>query len=329
MFKADEIGGFNTKKQVFFILTESCRAQYSDTACDQTTLGSMSFQYKYSCVAPGSFRTRSAPGYRIGKYIDPKEFTYVDLESYYVNQNTLKAKAVANGEDVPEDHGRYHVRVYIYCPPCACQIATALDICVYRDKADLVDFVIRIDHRLKTCCSASISRVEGLISVIDYIKTREKADDLETWEVARLEAIDREWVERFVSDYTEDDHLATLPPPSQLERIAGFHNEESSCAAIIMLGETDYTIPLMGAPYFRPLESGTLPRETSIFRNVPKWSQLDGWYWDREFIGTYTSRKPLPPKVSAPTDSDAGQTTESTQRSSKRPRSSTSDAEGS
>ena len=316
----------DTKTQIFFILTEPCRAQDSELACDQTNLGLMSFQEQYDFVAPGSVRTRSAPGYRITKYIDPKKFTYADLESYYENQNALKANAVAMGETVPDDDGRYHVRVYIYCPPCACQIATALGICVYRHKKDLVDFVIRIDHRLKTCCSASFSRFEGLVSVIDYIKEREKIEKLFDWEVAKLEAIDREWVERRVSDYTEEHHLATLSSASQLARIAGFHKGEKSCAAIVMLGEADYSIPLMGAPPFPPLESGPLPRETHIFRNEVN---INRWQWDRVFLGTYTPRNPLPPKPPAPRSLDTAKTSESAQRGSKRPRSSTSDAEGS
>ena len=233
------------------------------------------------------------------------------------------------GQTVPDDDGHFHVKVYIYCPPGACQLATALDICVYRDQKDLVDFVIRIDHRLKTCCSASFSRVEGLLSVIDYIREREKRDTLDDWEVARLEAIDREWVDQQIIDYTEDDHLASLSPASQLIRIAGFHKDEKSCAAIIMLGEADYSIPLMGVPPFRPLDPRNLPRENHIVRNLQKKSQSGVWYWDRESIGTYTSRNPLPPKRPAPITSDTLETPESTQRGSKRPRSSTSDAEGS
>ena len=288
----------------------------------------MSFQHQYSCVAPGSIRTRSAPGYRIAKYINPSRFTYVDLETYYGNQNTLKANAATRGEDMPDDDGRYHVRVYIYCPPCACQIATALNVCENRDKRDIVDFVIRIDHRLKTCCSASFSRVEGLVSVIDYIKEREKSATLEDWELERLKAIDREWVEQQIVDYTDEDYLAALPPSRDLGRIAGFHEREELCAAVVMVGEADYMIPLIGVPPLPQLESGPLARENYIFRNEQKRSQSGVWYWDRQFIGTYTSSNPLPPKRPAPIASDTAQMSESTPRGSKRPRSSTSDAEG-
>ena len=316
----------------FFVLTESCRTQDSETPCDQTNLGTMSFSQKHSFITPGSVRTRSAPGYRIAKHIDPVNFTrtgftHADLDKHIQDRNAIKADAIANDESEPEDDDRYHVRVYIYCPPCACQIATALDICRYRNKNDFVDFFIRIDHRQKTCCSASFSSVEGLISVIDYIKEREKNNPfMENREVARLGAIDREWIERNIGDHIEEDHLATLFPASQLARIA---KEVTNCAAVVMLGEADYSIPLMGVPPFRPLESGPLPRETYIFRNEQKFSPSGKWCWDRVFMGTYTSSDPLPPKRPAPIGSDTIQTPESTQRSSKRPRSSTSDAEGS
>ena len=61
----------------------------------------------------------------------------------------------------------------------------------------------------------SLSRVESLVSVIDYIKEREKSDRLENSEVARLELTDREWAERHIGDYTEGDHLAKLSYPQQ------------------------------------------------------------------------------------------------------------------
>ena len=325
-FKLIKIVLVDTYQKWFFVLTESCYAQEFGTSCDQENLGTMSFNRMYSFIAAGSIRTRSAPGYRIAKYIEPDCDTLEGFEQHIQNQNAMKAHAIANEESEPEDNDRYRVRVYIYCPPCACQIATALDICYYRKKKEFVDFFIRIDHRQKTCCSASFSSVQGLVSVIDYIKGREKSYRLENSEVARLEAIDREWVEQRIGDYTEEDHLSTLPPASQLARIA---EEEPRCAAIVVLGEADYSIPLMGAPPSGPLESGPLPRENYIFRNEKKMSQFGRWYWDRVFLGTYTPRTPLPPKRPAPVGSDTAQPSESAERGSKRPRSSTSDAEGS
>ncbi len=129
-------------KKIIFMLTEPCRAQSSETPCDQLRLGEMSFQREYSFIAPGSFLTQSAPGYRITKHIEPSRFNW----------------------------GHLRDNVYIYCPPCACQVATALDICQYRDSKDKVEFIIRIDPQQITSCSMSASRIEGLISVIEQLK---------------------------------------------------------------------------------------------------------------------------------------------------------------
>ena len=318
----------DTKKPGFFMLTESCRAQGSEAPCVQSRLGTMSFQNIYSIIAPGTVRTHSAPGYRITKHIDPQNFTYVDLEKYVENLDALKVDAITEGKPAPEVDDRHRVRVYIYCPPCACQVATAFDICKYSDKKDFVEFYIRIDHRQRTSCSASVSRIEGLISVIDHLKKKEKNyhQSHRDFEMDRLKAIDREWLERQVYHYTEEDRLATLSPANQLARIAELHKDEQPCAAIILLGEADYCIPLMGALPFRPFEPGGLPRETQLFRSWQKPDPLlKRFCWERDYMGTYSSKAPLPPRRPVPADSDTTQRLESAQRILKRPRSSTSE----
>lgn len=309
------------------MLTESCRAQDSEISCDQLRLGDMSFASQYSFIAPGSVPTHSAPGYRITKYIDPSNFSYVDLERYIENQEAVKAHAIAIGEPAPEVDGHYRVRVYIYCPPCACQIATALDICRYRDKRSFVDFCIRIDHRQMTSCSASVSRIEGLINVNDYLKEAEKQISLDDVKVEQLKSFDREWLERQIYDYTEEDRLATLSPEIQLARIAEFHKSEASCAGIILLGETDYCVPLMGVPPFPPFEPGRLLRETQLYQFSQVWSNRASRHkiWERHYMGTYSPKTPLPPKQPTQVRSGTMQTLESAQRGPKRPRSSNSE----
>lgn len=318
------------KQQLFFVLTESCRAQNSESPCDQTILARMAFEWKHSFIAPGGFRTHSAPGYRITKYINPSEFTSADLEKYVENLNARKLYAITNNEPRPEDDGRYRIKVYIYCAPCACQVATALDICEHSDNKAFVDFCIRIDHRQKTSCSSSASRIEGLISVVGHLKEEETVGYLmSNWGVKRMKWIDREWLEQQIYDYTEEDRLATPLPANQLTRIAKSHGEEHSCAAIVLLGEADYCVPLMEAPPFRPFESGRLPRETQLFKYQLKYSTLGDLYWERKYLGTYSPRAPFPPRRPAPAGSDTTETLESAQRGFNRPRSATEDQEGS
>ena len=273
------------------MLTECCRAQDSETPCDQLSLGEMSFMGRYSFIAPGSVWTHSAPGYRFTKYITPSKFHSIDFERYLEDRSAMKARALANDESEPDVDGPFRVGVYIYCPPCACQVATALDICQYSHKKDFMDFYIRIDNRQRTSCSASTSRIEGLLSVVDYMKEMERGEAYQ-YNVDKLKLIDREWLERCVYSYTEEDHLASLSPANELARIAKLHSGDEKCAAIIMLGEADYGVPLVGVPPFPPFEPGRLPRETQLFKMELK--PYSSWHWEREFIGNYTPNNPLP-----------------------------------
>ena len=313
------------------MLTESCRAQDTETPCDPVNLGPKCFLEKYSFIAEGSIRTHSAPGYRITKYVDPSEFTHINIKNYLLDQQFRKTHAIAKEKGVTEDNINLHVWVYIYCPPCVCQIATALDICRYNHQKAFVNFCIRVDHRLKTTCSASSSRIEGVISILNHLKETEKDKSLQNYPVEDLKVFDREWLEQQVWDYTEDNDSTRVSPANQLARIAGFHSRDDpflSCAAIVFLGEADYIIPLMGVPPFRPFEPGRQPRETQLFRSWQEYMGSDEWSWQRQFLGTYSPKFPLPTKRPAPVDSEETHAMEYAERSPKRSKNSTSDQEG-
>lgn len=141
--KLTEIVILTRATQIFFMLTENCRAQDSETPCDRFRLGDMSFQTQYSFIAPGSAKTHSAPGYRITKHIELSKFIDREtLEKYIDIRNQILVHRLAVGESDLQEDSRYCVKVYIYCPPCACQIATALDICRFRNKKEFVEFCI-------------------------------------------------------------------------------------------------------------------------------------------------------------------------------------------
>ena len=145
------------KTKIFVVLTEQCRRQGSGTPCDQMSPGDMSIgHYIYnSFLARGSLQTGSAPGYRIAKRIDAQEFSTADLAACIQAQDTQRVRYLMDGEEgeLLDECNPYVVHVYIHCPPCACQIATALDICVYHQISPFVEFHIRIDHhRPASCC---------------------------------------------------------------------------------------------------------------------------------------------------------------------------------
>ena len=330
--KLTETVSLDYRTQIFFMLTEACRAQDSETPCDQFRLGDMSFQHQYSFISPGSAKTQSAPGYRITKHIELSRFIGKEaLEKYIDIRDQILVHRLAVGESDLQEDSRYHVKVYIYCPPCACHIATALDTCRFRNKKEFVEFCIRIDHRRTTSCSASYSGIEGLVSVIDFLNKGENSSLWDEQRFEQLRAIDRDWLERQIYNFTEEERLATPSPTNQLAHIAELHKGESLCAAVILLGEADYLVSLMGVPPFRPFEPGRVPRETQLFRCWQKSILLHRWtlVWEREYMGTYSPRAPLPPRQPPLAKPDRIKADERVERGTKRSRSSASDNEGS
>ena len=257
----------------------------------------MSFTYP-GFVPPGAYQIGSSPGHWIAKDIDPQKFTSIDLEKLAETHRTLQVHAIDEGETALPIESQFSVKLYIYCPPCACQIATALEICRSAGKSLYLDIRIRVDYRQPTSCSLSSSRIDGLASLIDYIKRQESSSDLSEYEKADLKAVDRQWLEQTIYDYEEEVQITTPSPANRLSHIVRPHKGEDSCAAIVILGEADYCIPLMGAPPFPPFKTGRMPQETQLYRSIQGYDHK--WHWKRHYMGTYSRRYPLTKKRPVP-----------------------------
>ena len=261
----------------------------------------MSFTDKHCFIPSRTSYTGSSPGDWIAKDIDPQNYTFISLDQSAENHLALQAHAIALMEDLPTEN-QFSVKLYIYCPPCACQVATALNICRSVNKYRHLDIRIRVDYRLSTSCSMSSSRIDGLVSLIDYIKTEESKSRISKYADEKLKAIDRQWLEQIVYDY-EEVQITTPSPANQLSHIVRPHKNESLCAAIVILGEADYCIPLMEAPPFPPSKPGRTPQETQLYRM----DQTYGFVllqrhrsWRRHYMGTYSRKEPLKKKRPAP-----------------------------
>lgn len=205
-----------------------------------------------------SGQTRSSPGHWIAKDIHPQTFTHTDLEKLAESYRVLQQHAIAQGKfDLPEN--QFSVMLYIYCPPCACQVAVALDICRSVKIYPYLDVRIRVDHRQPTSCSMLSSRIDGLASLIGYVKSQESKSTLSGLVCARVNAIDRQWLEQTVYDYEEEVQVRMSSPENQLSHIVNPHQNEGLCAAVVILGEADFCIPLMGATPFPPFKTGKIP----------------------------------------------------------------------
>ena len=286
-------------------------------------LGEMSFDGMFSYIAPLSFQIGTAPGYRIGKYIHPQEWASADLNQYLENRDSLRARAIQKGDDqLPEEVIRHKVKVYVYCPPCACQIATAMDVCQYKEESPFVTFHIRIDYRQPTSCCVRSSGIDGICSVIDYLKDIERNGNPDFIELDRMRLIDRMWMEQEEYLAGELDKAPEYSPESQLTRIFKYHYGEPKVAAIVILGETDHCVPLLGANPLPSLEAGSRFRENMMFMMK---QERDGdlpwaWYWQRHYLASYSSEPPIVRNLSLPATVDKRQSEDRSEEKNKRPK---------
>ena len=286
-------------------------------------LGEMSFSPKYSYIAPFSNETRTAPGYRIGKHIEPQEFASIDLNEHLNDQEALRLQAAHIGVRPPEEVIRYKVKVYVYCSPCACQIATALDICQLTEKSPFITFHIRIDHRQATSCCAPSLTLDGVCSVINHLKAIERnGTQTLSHGLERIRLIDRMWMEQ--EDYRagELDEAPEYSPESHITRIVNYHLDAANVAAIVILGEADYCVPLLNVHPFPSFEAGSRLRENMMFMLRQAGSQAVGIHWQRSYLASYSSKPPINRNPSLPATVDKRQSEDTVGEKNKRPKTS-------
>ena len=147
------------------------------------------------------------------------------------------------------------------------------------NKSRHLDIRIRVDYRLSTSCSISSSRINGVVSLIDHIKSEESKSHVSEYADKQLEAIDRQWLEQIFYDYEEEVQITTPSPATQLSHIFSPHKNKELYTAIIILGEADYCIPLVESPPFPPFKPGKTPQETQLYRLTQNNIQTTHWSW--------------------------------------------------
>ena len=281
----------------------------------------MAFNVSNSFIPPGAHYTGSSPGHWIGKDLQPQDFTVIDLKEWDERQHALEAHAVREGSSLPTGNP-FAVNTYIYCPPCACQVATAYDICRSLKRFPNVDVRIRVDYHEKTSCSLMSSRIGGIASLVEHIKSLESVISHDDYGMERLTAIDRQWLELIINGYEEEVQAMATSPSERISNIVSSHKDEELCAAVIILGEADHCIPLVHASPFPLFKHGRTPKETEMFKLFQTYSFSSGQHWQRNFMGTYArkpqrKKRPIPATLeTAESPSKRIATTESLQKSS-------------
>lgn len=263
--------------------------------------------------------TRSHPGQWIGKLIYPRHFTYMEFDRYQEYSMSMSMREINEGLDTAPSTGRFSVQVYLYCAPCSCQVASALQVAWSLGQFPHLDACVRVDYRLQSSCSIASSGINGIQSIISYIKELENLAYLSTSQEARLKVIDRQWLEQAVYNYEDETQTMSKSPANQFSQIVKDHVQEQTCAALVILGEADYCIPLVGAPPFPPLSLGKIPRETELYQMSQQWvTATQKHHWNRRYMGTYTAKPPPTKKRRLPVTIDNDQYSQESLPSAKR-----------
>jgi len=173
------------------------------------------------------------------------------------------------------------------CAPCACLVSSAFAMCEeFSLRArTFFSFAVRPDDRLMSSCCTVGERSIGLLSIIQKLKDL----DLSRSGIGLRKHLDRTWIEQRLYQLEEMHQLDASTNVSALARqVFQSHESEDTCAAIIILGELGYCLPIMHTPLFPSLPR--IPRETEIYRMK---KEISGPLWSRKYLGAFTA-KPLP-----------------------------------
>jgi hypothetical protein len=262
--------------KLFFVLSDQCLNIQGDSTCNQNTLGNLaliSTHQRGICIF-ASHGYRWSLGRRITRQIDLSDFTY-DMDAVRENRLCYR-KAQRNGESPHFDDLARLAKVYIYCAPCACLVHAAMDIGKDFHGTPELEIFVRVDERLVASCCSTASRINGLSSICREIRDQESK-----WPAIHPE-LDRDWIEQRVFSSEEEKYRpVTESQVEQLHRILDRHKSDSECAAIIILGETDYCSQMMRYPFFP--QSSRAPRETEIYMMKCGYARA----WSRNYVGTY------------------------------------------
>jgi hypothetical protein len=171
------------------------------------------------------------------------------------------------------------VTVCIYLPPCASLIHTAIKVWC-RMKSSFVKVVIRPDDRLSSSCCTASDRIQGLKSILDYVRDWEAK--LASGTSQFVDSLDRAWLEQRL------DHLEYEQP---------YEYQEYRDSHAIILGELDHLVQLLQkAP-------GRIPKATEIWDlgtifNTPLsyTRRLFGSFTERKWPDEAVVRQPVAPK---------------------------------
>jgi Prion-inhibition and propagation len=187
-------------------------------------------------------------------------------------------------------------KMFILCPPCLCQLHTALLICLGAEVSPLLEFCIRIDDRLpSSCCRGGqpSERLKSFDQRIKYLEGRMTAAKAVPIQAANnIGRIDCPWLEKRIFR-VEGDLIEPLfaEDPSAIvsDMLADCTDKRLPTAGIVILGELSCCNVILEDVFMT--RSARKPRETDIYelkRSRDEIAKVDRW--TRAYAGAYARR---------------------------------------
>jgi hypothetical protein len=152
-------------------LTATCLKSSTQHPCNMLNLGreiAKAPRYQWPFSHASIYDTRHSLARRVDGIFNQTTDLRRELED-------LGGPFVLN--DILTDHNLTHILfplaiTYIYCPPCVCQLQTAVNLCDIVSST-LHNYSIRPDDRLTTSCCIRQNRIDGLRSIYETVRHSE------------------------------------------------------------------------------------------------------------------------------------------------------------
>jgi hypothetical protein len=272
---------------VYLVITGKCSDLLEDSPCESNDLGEVCFNECHS------FAIGSRHRWNIGSQLADC-FDWPELFASERKARTCDGILKYEKDGFITNDSWPIATAYIYCPPCVCQVQTALRICRGVGVPLSLDFRIRIDERLPSSCYEGPQALGRLTSldrrITDILENSHPKDPSK---IRDINNIDRPWLEQRIfklEEETAGSSRSEDPFGTLSDIFASSGDKILASAAVIILGEVDYcTLVLEDIFKFK---SARKPREADLWELRPVWDiAIQGEKWERKYLGTYTRRQ--------------------------------------
>jgi hypothetical protein len=197
-------------------------------------------------------------------------------------------------------------KMFILCPPCLCQIHTAMRICQGAEVSPLLEFCIRIDDRLpSSCCrgrqpSERLKYIDKEIVDLEARLTHSFASSIAA--ARQIGRIDCPWLQKRIFQVEEDVIEASFAEdPSGIvsDMLADCTDKRLPKAGIVVLGELSCCSVILEDVFMT--RSPRKPRETDIYElklSRDEGAEVDRW--SRAYVGSYARKSTAKPAKPEP-----------------------------